>query len=207
MTGETTRGRSSRPRERVAALGEPIVTVVAGPARTRWLAIDREEIVIGRGLEAELSIPDEGLSRAHAKLLRIDPRVVNLIDLESKNGTFVNGQRIEAVVLRRGDQIQLGPDTVLHFDHAPIAGEDATRARVDPQVRARILAQLTPRELEVATLVVAGLGNARVAKRLAISVRTVESHLDRIYDKLDVSSRQALLRLFFLADLACASTP
>lgn len=50
-------------------------------------------------------------------------------------------------------------------------------------------------------LVAEGMGNARVAKRLSISVRTVESHLDRIYDKLDVASRQTLLRLFFTAGL------
>jgi len=207
MTGQTTRGRSARPRERIAPLGAPILTVVAGPAREQWTAVDREQLVIGRGADADFRIADDELSRAHAKLLRVDPRVVNLLDLDSKNGTFVNGARIDAVVLRSGDQIQLGPETILHFVHTPVAVTDASGVAADPLVRARILEQLTPRELEVARLVVEGLGNQRVAKRLSISVRTVESHLDRIYDKLDVSSRQALLRSFYAAGLVTASSP
>ena len=201
MTAGSTRGRSTRPRGRVAPLGAPILSVVAGPGHGQWTAVDREELVLGRGDVADFRIDDPGLSRAHAKVLRVDPRVVNLLDLGSKNGTFVNGERIDAVVIKSGDQIQLGPDTVLHFDHAPhvTAG--------DPLVRARILESLTPRELEVAKLAVDGLPSSRIAKRLAIGVRTVESHLDRIYDKLDVSSRQALLRLFFVAELVRRPPP
>lgn len=186
----------------MAPLGTPTLTVLAGPARGQWTRIDRDQLVVGRADTADFHIDDPGLSRAHAKILRVDPAVVNLLDLGSKNGTFVNGARIDAVVIKSGDQIQLGPDTVVQFDHGP----SSTGVASDPVVRARILEVLTPRELEVAKLVVDGMPSTRVAKRLAISVRTVESHLDRIYDKLDVSSRQGLLRLFFLAELASAKT-
>ncbi|MCC5580507.1 AAA family ATPase [Microtetraspora sp. AC03309] len=48
---------------------------------------------------------------------------------------------------------------------------------------------LSPRELEVAMLVADGLTNQQVAQRLFLSVRTVETHLSRIFAKLDVSSR------------------
>ncbi len=51
---------------------------------------------------------------------------------------------------------------------------------------------LTARELEVAELVAEGLTNREIASRLYISIRTVTSHLDHIYTKLGLSSREAL---------------
>jgi DNA-binding NarL/FixJ family response regulator len=50
-------------------------------------------------------------------------------------------------------------------------------------------AALTPREMEVLRLVAEGLTNHQVARRLALSVRTIEAHLTHVYDKLDVASR------------------
>lgn len=53
-------------------------------------------------------------------------------------------------------------------------------------------ASLTPRERDVADLVVQGLAYRKVAERLAISDHTVKNHLRRIYDKLDINSRVEL---------------
>jgi DNA-binding NarL/FixJ family response regulator len=53
---------------------------------------------------------------------------------------------------------------------------------------------LTSRELEVAELVAVGLTNKEIAERLFLSRRTVESHLTRIFAKLDVRSRTAMAR-------------
>lgn len=52
--------------------------------------------------------------------------------------------------------------------------------------------RLTPQELSVARLVASGLTNQQVASELMLSVRTVESHLTRVYAKLGVSSRGQL---------------
>lgn len=55
--------------------------------------------------------------------------------------------------------------------------------------------QLTRREYEVLDLVGAGLSDKEIAERLVIEPSTVQNHLYRIYDKLDVSSRiQAALK-------------
>jgi DNA-binding CsgD family transcriptional regulator/tetratricopeptide (TPR) repeat protein len=53
---------------------------------------------------------------------------------------------------------------------------------------------LTSRERQVADLVAAGLSNQEIAERLFVSHRTVESHLSRIFPKLDVRSRTAMAR-------------
>lgn len=50
-------------------------------------------------------------------------------------------------------------------------------------------AQLTPREMDVLQLLVEGLSNKEIARRLVVSPRTVNFHLDNVYSKLGVHSR------------------
>ena len=61
----------------------------------------------------------------------------------------------------------------------------------------RVLDQagLTRREAEIAALTAQGHSNAEIAERLVVSVRTVESHLYKAYEKLDVTNRQELAAL------------
>jgi hypothetical protein len=67
--------------------------------------------VIGRGDQANLRLPDVGISRRHARL-DFDGSQVVLTDLGSTNGTMVNGQRVSAVALNGGDVVQLGTTTL-----------------------------------------------------------------------------------------------
>lgn len=55
--------------------------------------------------------------------------------------------------------------------------------------------ELTERQLEVVRLVARGLANKQIAAALAISERAVEGILTRVYDRLDVASRSALIAL------------
>ncbi|MBI5031213.1 MAG: helix-turn-helix transcriptional regulator [Chloroflexi bacterium] len=70
---------------------------------------------------------------------------------------------------------------------------DDTLVREQPQ-RQWLWEKLTPREMEVATLVADGKRNAEIAQILSISVRTVENHIQNIYAKLGVHSRTQLVR-------------
>src|SRR6266511_2619218 len=58
----------------------------------------------------------------------------------------------------------------------------------------RDTARLTPQELAVARLVVAGLSNQQAARELVVSVKTVEYHLGNVYAKLQVTSRGQLTK-------------
>jgi DNA-binding NarL/FixJ family response regulator len=51
---------------------------------------------------------------------------------------------------------------------------------------------LTSRERDVATLAAHGVSNAEIAQRLGLSIRTVETHLQRVYTKLGIHGRAEL---------------
>ena len=55
--------------------------------------------------------------------------------------------------------------------------------------------QLSPRELEVAMLLVRGLRQEDIAKRLSLSAKTINTHKSRLFEKLDIKDNIALARL------------
>jgi FHA domain len=82
------------------------------------LALDwtgaREELVIGRELDCDVVLPAETVSRRHARLIFRDGGWV-LQDLNSTNGTRVNGRYVGRCRLRPGDQLAIG-DQLLRID-------------------------------------------------------------------------------------------
>lgn len=81
------------------------------------------ELVLGRGDDLPARIDDRGISRHHARVHRLLNEWC-VEDLESTNGTLVNGVKITRVTrLRDGDRIQLGETTLLK-----VALQDATEA-------------------------------------------------------------------------------
>jgi ATP/maltotriose-dependent transcriptional regulator MalT len=100
-----------------------------------------------------------------------------------------------AVVLRRQGDVRRAAG--LELRAAELAR--GCHGAVTPPLRAiQTQALLSAREIEVAALAAAGLANKEIAGRLNVSVRTVENHLQRVYEKLGVARR---------ADLAQALTP
>ena len=102
--------------------GLPSVTeVVPSPLRIGQLAneeialvqdgrrypIDQPVVVLGRAPGCDVTLDDRNVSRRHAEVRRRGPVVV-LVDLESTNGTIVNGRRIREHPLADGDHITLG---------------------------------------------------------------------------------------------------
>ncbi len=71
------------------------------------IALERELTSIGRSLSQDIVIRDPSISRCHAIILRED-RDYTVVDQQSTHGTFVNGARIQRVLLKPGDVLQLG---------------------------------------------------------------------------------------------------
>jgi pSer/pThr/pTyr-binding forkhead associated (FHA) protein len=69
--------------------------------------VEYRNVLIGRGKDAQLLLPDISVSRHHARLVRREQGYV-LMDLGSQNGTTVNGQRITEHLLESNDEIQMG---------------------------------------------------------------------------------------------------
>ena len=67
------------------------------------------EMLIGRIPTTDITLLDEGISREHALILRDEAtRSFTIEDLQSTNGTKVNGKRVRSAVLANGDAIEVG---------------------------------------------------------------------------------------------------
>lgn len=69
--------------------------------------LKKQSITIGRGNDADISIPDKLSSRLHCGISFWNDAYF-IRDFKSKNGTSVNGKRIDVVRLHAGDQIKVG---------------------------------------------------------------------------------------------------
>lgn len=78
-------------------------------------------ITLGRSPDADIVILDEKASRLHCGI-RLWDGDFYIKDLKSKNGTYVNGVRIEMTKLNPGDQIRIG-SSLITFDSDPAKGE------------------------------------------------------------------------------------
>jgi FHA domain-containing protein len=88
----------------------PAVVVTSGPETGRRVELDLE-VAIGRQ-DTDLVVEDPEVSRRHAVLRRSDGSVI-VEDLDSTNGTFVNGERIRSpIAVGPGDQIRVGQTTL-----------------------------------------------------------------------------------------------
>lgn len=91
--------------------------------------------------------------------------------------------------------IRQAVDRCVYLFGAPTAPSDSAQPK------------LTPRELEVLSLVAEGLSNAQIANRLWLSVATVKFHLAKTYEKLGVANRTGAVRWAQLNGLLFVESP
>ena len=84
-----------------------------GPWRNRQLLVEGDDVLLGRGSQCQICFPDKFVSRRHARL-RYAQGQWFIQDQNSSGGTFVNGERVNAIRLNDGDVIRIGK-TELRF--------------------------------------------------------------------------------------------
>ena len=149
-------------------------------------ALDSERLTVGTLESNDVVVDADGVSRVHAVFERFgDTWCVR--DLDSRNGTFVNGGRIIGErALHAGDEILLGRLRLLF--HGPTRGKETAALGQAPP--------LTPRERDVLLALCGPLltGDAftepasikAIAEELVVSEAAVKQHLVRLYQKFDL---------------------
>lgn len=104
------------------------MTILTGQGAGIIVALRSARIVIGRGENADLRVFGDTISRNHAQLTRDREGFVKLVDIDSRNGSFVNGLMVRSEILRDGDRVLLGGDIVMDVryglaDVAPAAND------------------------------------------------------------------------------------
>lgn len=159
------------------------------PAGRELVPLEAERLTLGADPANDLALPaDPTLSRLHAALERYGAGWC-VRDLDSRNGTFVNGQRVwRERPLRPGDELRVGATRLVYRSDEPTGGQ-ATLASEPPP-------ELTRREREVLLVLCRTvLGGAafsepasirEIADALVVTDAAVKQHLAHLYDKFGV---------------------
>lgn len=111
--------------------------VIKGPRAGEVLIVDRADAILGRGDDADLRVEDPSLSRTHVRFER-DGDTLTITDLESLNGTLVEGVRLTGTQrLRNGDLLTLG-NVLIRFAVQDPAELQVSRDLYEAAVRDRL---------------------------------------------------------------------
>ena len=85
--------------------------------------VTESSVSVGRGIHNDISIARPFISSVHAKFMRTEDGQCELVDCDSSNGTFVNGERIHSAVVKPGDLLTFGAleAKVLEVETGPVA--------------------------------------------------------------------------------------
>jgi diguanylate cyclase (GGDEF)-like protein len=128
-TGETNHIPASR-----RANEFPHLMIMTGLGAGRLIPIQGTGLVIGRSRHADVRVADEGVSRQHCRVTRFGSKVI-VEDLDSRNGTVVNGTKVMQAELSAGDRIQLGPDLIIQLSMYDDAEQTLARRLFDASTR------------------------------------------------------------------------
>jgi pSer/pThr/pTyr-binding forkhead associated (FHA) protein len=80
-----------------------------GDLKGQEFVLEGTEAIIGRSRSTDITISDDGISREHTVILYDDDTgIYSVEDLQSTNGTQVNGKRVRSAELVNGDWLQIG---------------------------------------------------------------------------------------------------
>ena len=98
----------------------PALVFLSGELIAVPIPLEREQVILGRALEADVRVNDAKVSRRHATINSVINQATGrteyiLKDLGSRNGISVNGARVDEAVLTHGDKLTIG-EHILRFE-------------------------------------------------------------------------------------------
>ena len=95
--------------------GSALLVVQRGPSAGSRFLLDSDEVAAGRHPDSDIFLDDVTVSRRHA-VFRRTPQGFTVADVGSLNGTYVNRDRIDEVLLSGGDEVQIGKYRLVYFN-------------------------------------------------------------------------------------------
>lgn len=113
-------GPDSRGENLASSERRPVLVALAGELLATPIPLERPKVTLGRALDADVRLNDAKVSRLHASITtEVDQNsgatVFRIRDLNSTNGTLVNGRAVSEAVLAHGDKILIG-DNLFRFE-------------------------------------------------------------------------------------------
>ena len=123
------------------------LAALAGPLEGALFRVAEADVSIGRDAENEIAIPDGSLSRRHSLVTCVGGEH-RIRDLDSRNGTFVNGVPVTERALQHGDQVRIGASLLLFSDdaHAGASSDGEPPLRFDDGAASGSTLELDPKE-------------------------------------------------------------
>ncbi len=150
------------------------LTVQAGGKDSKPIVIDRRRATVGTAAGNDVVLVDKAISRIHCEIV-VDERGYLLRDLDSKNGTFLDGVRVVGGYLRPGSVVAVG-DTKITFSDVdenaeiPLAQNDRFGRLVGPSLEMRalfaVLEKVAPQDVTVLIEGESGTGKELVAQEI-----------------------------------------
>jgi transcriptional regulator with GAF, ATPase, and Fis domain len=172
----------------------PRLLVIAGPAKESTIPLPEGEATLGRDPANAVAVADASVSRKHCLLRREEDGRFQIKDLDSRNGTLVNGQAVKEQWLRHGDEIATGDSVFLFLleeqDQAvPASGvefDDNPSAAETKLIHPREVIYLQPdrlqRELPATSQVARNLSALLKISRVVHAIRDLEELQAQLLD-------------------------
>jgi pSer/pThr/pTyr-binding forkhead associated (FHA) protein len=165
------------------------------PSGRELVPLSGERVTLGKASTNTVPLEhDPTVSRLHA-IIENHGSAWSIRDMGSRNGTFINGEKIEAErVLRSGDELRLGKSRLV-FLHSRQADEPADEATIVPDAT-QLPPRLTRREFDVLMVLCRPLVSddpfpepvsvRQMAGELFVTEAAVKQHLQNLYDKFAI---------------------
>ena len=125
----------------------PRLLAIAGPAKDSTISLPDGEATLGRDPSNAVALPDASVSRKHCVLRKEEDGRFQIKDLDSRNGTRVNGQPVKQQWLRHGDEIATGDSVFLFLVEEEDQAAPASRVEFDEGRSTAETTLIQPREV------------------------------------------------------------